>query len=142
MPGDRWDERRAAHEQRRRFAKPEPTGLARPLSATPVPERITTALDIAGLYGPEVDEQLGGVEPMVDEWEEGKRIPTREQMEALADLTGFTADYFYMPLAPGERTGGIWLCQRSGRGKGCQFIEPKPGPSDAPVVDLHPDTLF
>lgn len=48
----------------------------------PTPERITIALDICDLYGPEVDEALGGEEPMVDEWETGERIPTSEQMRA------------------------------------------------------------
>lgn len=134
-----WSARRAAHEAVRQ-ATPSPPGPDR--TDVPVPERITTALDAAGLYGPEVDVALGGVEPMVDEWEAGHRVPTRAQMDALSELTGFPVRFFYKPLRPEERLGGAWVCQRSGPGKGCTYIEPRPGPSDAPVVDLHPDTLF
>lgn len=78
----------------------------------PTPERITAALDIQGLYGPEVDEALGGQEPMVDEWETGERIPTAEQVEVLAQLTGFPVNFFYLP-PPVPLTGG-WLCGEDG----------------------------
>ncbi|MDN5895831.1 MAG: hypothetical protein L0H93_17620 [Nocardioides sp.] len=139
MSDDTWEQRRGAHEAVRK-ALPRPP---RPRTREhPVPERITTALDICGLDGPEVDEALGGAEPMVDEWEAGQRIPTEQQIVTLAELTGFTVDFFHMPIDPEDRAGGIWMCQRSGPGKGCTYVEPKPGPSDAPVVDLHPDTLF
>ena len=52
---------------------------------TPTPERITMALDIQELYGPEVDRALGGEEPMVDEWDAGTRVPSLEQVQALYD---------------------------------------------------------
>lgn len=78
----------------------------------PTPERITAALDICGLYGPEVDEALGGEEPMVDEWETGERIPTKEEMHALAQLTGFPVDFFYLPPPPS--LDGVWLCGEDG----------------------------
>jgi transcriptional regulator with XRE-family HTH domain len=78
----------------------------------PTPQRITTALDICGLYGPEVDEALGGEEPMVDEWETGQRIPTKEQVQALAVLTGYPVDYFYLP-PPTPMTGGV-VCSTDG----------------------------
>lgn len=78
----------------------------------PTPERITAALDMAGLYGPEVDTALGGQEPMVDEWESGERIPTGEQVHALARLTGFPVTFFYMP-AP-NMPGAIVLCGDDG----------------------------
>lgn len=67
---------------------------------TPTPERITLALDFRDLYGPEVDEALGGQEPMVDEWETGERIPTAEQIHALARLTDFPVTFFYLPPPP------------------------------------------
>jgi hypothetical protein len=78
----------------------------------PTPERITTALDICQMYGPEVDQALGGEEPMVDEWESGARVPTFEQMQRLAELTGFPVKFFYQP-APPPITGG-WICGSDG----------------------------
>lgn len=80
----------------------------------PTPERITAALDFRfrGLYGPEVDEALGGQEPMVDEWEAGERIPTDEQMRALVWLTGFPINFFYLPPPP--PLAGVWLCGEDG----------------------------
>jgi hypothetical protein len=67
---------------------------------TPTPERITMALTLCDLYGPEVDEALGGEEPMVDEWEAGVRVPSVDQMRALAKLTGFPVKFFYLPPPP------------------------------------------
>jgi hypothetical protein len=84
------------------------------------PSRITAALDNAELWGPEVDVALGGVEPMVDEWEAGVRAPTPEQVVRLAALTGMQVGWFYRgPVAP---HGPGWICQRSGPGKGCTPI--------------------
>jgi hypothetical protein len=54
---------------------------------TPTRERITVALDAAGLFGPDVDVALGGLEPMVGEWEAGTRVPTFAQVELLAAVT-------------------------------------------------------
>ena len=70
------------------------------LKGPPTPERITAALDMCDLYGPEVDRALGGEEPMVDEWETGERIPTQEQVEALSRLTGWPVKFFYLPPPP------------------------------------------
>ena len=78
----------------------------------PTPDRITSALNIRGLYGPEVDEALGGVEPMVDEWESGERVPTFAQVKALAVLTGFPVRFFYQPPGP-SLAGGI-MCGPGG----------------------------
>jgi hypothetical protein len=78
------------------------------LNGAPTPERITAALDMCDLYGPEVDEALGGQEPMVDEWESGERIPTKEQVQALARLTGFPVKFFHLP--PPEKSGTVFLC--------------------------------
>lgn len=87
-------------------------------SSTPTPGRITAALDIRGLYGPEVDEALGGQEPMVDEWESGERVPTKEQVQALAWLTGFPVKFFYMPPPP--PMSGVIICGADG----CQSLDP------------------
>jgi hypothetical protein len=82
------------------------------------PSRITTALDYAELYGPEVDVALGGEEPMVDRWETGDLEPTAGQVVRLAALTGFPVGWFYRgPVAP---LGPGWICQRSGKGRGCR----------------------
>lgn len=86
--------------------------LAERLNSAPTPERITMALDICDLYGPEVDEALGGQEPMVDEWESGERVPTKEQVQALARLTGFPMKFFYLPPPP--PMPGVILCGDDG----------------------------
>lgn len=68
------------------------------------------ALDMGGLYGPEVDRVLGGEEPMVDEWESGARIPDLSQVKALAALTLFPLKFFYLP-APPKITRGFMCCK-------------------------------
>jgi hypothetical protein len=78
---------------------------------TPTPARITTALDLSDLYGPEVDHALGGEEPMVDEWESGVRVPSFAQVQALAGLTGFPVRFFYLPPPPLFEG---WLCDSAG----------------------------
>ncbi|MEV0996789.1 hypothetical protein [Nonomuraea sp. NPDC050202] len=88
----------------------------------PVPERITQALDLHELYGPEVDQALGGEEPMVDEWEEGKRVPTLEQIKLLAKLTDYPIRFFYTPMP--ELKGPVFICRSSGPRKGCEVVRP------------------
>ena len=78
----------------------------------PTPERITLALDFAGLEGPEVDWALGGEEPMVDEWEAGVRVPDFTQIQALAGLTGWPVKFFYLPAPP--PLPGALLCGADG----------------------------
>ena len=78
----------------------------------PTPQRITTALDLCELYGPEVDRALGGEEPMVDEWESGARVPGVAQMQALSALTGFPLAFFYKPPSPPITNG--WMCSPGG----------------------------
>lgn len=63
-----------------------------------VPHRITTALDLHALYGPEVDAACGVEEPAVDEWEAGTRYPTWEQLCLLAELCGVTPWMFVMDV--------------------------------------------
>lgn len=94
------------------------------LKGPPTPERITAALDIRDLYGPEVDEALGGQEPMVDEWESGVRIPTKEQIHALARLTDFPVTFFYLPPPP--PMPGVVLCGDDG----CHWLDETPEASD------------
>lgn len=98
----------------------------------PNPRRITIALDMAALYGPEVDRELGGVEPMVDQWESGELVPAPEQVEALARLTGFPVNSFYLP-DPEPFVG--FMCRFGGRGKGCEFVDHRPL---AEVIALDP----
>lgn len=101
----------------RRLAKADAAAERRDRAAcyagkTPVPERITMALDLRQLYGPEVDQALGGEEPMVDEWEAGTRVPDFTQVEALAGLTGFPVKFFYEAAPPPVTQG--WICGSGG----------------------------
>jgi hypothetical protein len=96
------------------------------------PHRITLALDAPAtaegpFYGPGVDEFCGVTEPAVDEWEAGIRVPTGEQIGRLAELTGYPVGFFYVPDGP-PVTG--FICQRSGRGKGCRTFS---WPPEAPA---------
>lgn len=76
-----------------------------------VPARITMALDLRGLEGPEVDVACGTAEPYVDLWECGLEVPTVEQVELLARLTDFPVSWFYRPVAPGPLLGGpMFMC--------------------------------
>lgn len=71
------------------------------------PWRITAALDLRNLYGPEVDEACGVQEPCVDMWEDGHLYPTWEQLYALAELTDFPVRFFTLggePLRVEETT--------------------------------------
>lgn len=86
----------------------------------PVPARITLALDIQGLEGPEVDVACGAAEPDVDLWECGELQPTAEQVRLLSALTGFPVAYFYEPIEPGPLVGTTWMCGPSG----CESPEP------------------
>lgn len=52
-----------------------------------VPCQITAALDMHGLYGPEVDAACHAAEPDVDRWEAGTLYPRWDQLCALAALT-------------------------------------------------------
>src|SRR5689334_17740942 len=80
-------------------------------------KRITLALDLRALYGPEVDQALGVEEPTVDRWESGDEVPTPAQVMRIAALTGFPVGFFYRQDDPPEFTSGF-ICSRT-RG-GCQ----------------------
>ena len=80
-----------------------------------LPWRITMWLDMRGLYGPEVDAELGVPEPTVDQWEAGEVYPTWDQVLALANLVGLATPW---PLTDGWGggdlpTGLIFVCDRS-----------------------------
>lgn len=89
------------------------------VDATPVPQRISAALDLRELYGPDVDTACGAAEPDVDEWELGISVPTREQVRLLAKLTDFPIKFFYKPWKP--LPGPIVIC-----GRRCEWYEPEP----------------
>lgn len=94
------------------------------------PWAITAALDMRALYGPEVDHACGVEEPAVDQWEAGQLYPSWEQLQALSRLTCFTVDYFTR-VHDVEIAGGF-LCQRSGRGRGCRPLSASRGPKQFP----------
>jgi hypothetical protein len=109
-------------------------------SGKPNPARITTALDAAGLWGPEVDRACGVEEPTVDLWESGELVPTREQVEALAELCGVTPVMFYLDDPP---AGPMWLCGTDGCERvGEQPPEPEPEPNAEVRFMFRPDGLF
>lgn len=62
-----------------------------------VPARITFALDMHGLYGPEVDAACDAAEPDVDRWEAGELYPTWRQLQLLARLTELPLRFFFLP---------------------------------------------
>lgn len=90
----------------------------------PNPARITMVLDAAGLWGPEVDRACGVEEPTVDLWESGELVPTRQQVEALAELCGVTPVLFYLDDPP---AGPMWLCGDDG----CQQLGEAPPADEA-----------
>lgn len=65
-----------------------------------VPTRITAALDMGQLYGPEVDERCGVTEPAVDQWEDGLLYPTWDQLVRLSALTDFKEHWFTHEAKP------------------------------------------
>ncbi len=98
---------------------------------TPVPARITMALDARDLYGPKVYKALGVEEPTVDMWEAGNLVPTPRQIRRLAELTGFPVAYFYRPIQGDPNVA--FACTRSGRTRAYRPIElnPPPPPQEA-----------
>ncbi len=93
---------------------------------TPVPARITAAL--GRRHGPQVDVACGTYENNpagdVDAWEDegDPRLPSGEQVRLLAAYTGYPIAWFYQPSHP--LPGVVYVCRRTGRGRGCERIEP------------------
>ncbi len=85
-------------------------------TGTPNRRRITLALDYHGFDGPEVDAALGVIEPMVDWWEEGRVVPSGEEIERLAALTQFPVEFFYDASV---EMGPAWMCGD----EGCRLTE-------------------
>lgn len=84
----------------------------------PSPERITFALDLRGLDGPEVDEALGVADvfdTVVDSWESGELIPSVEDIRRLATLTGVGATWFFQGPMPTSRGGSLDIHLPPGR---------------------------
>lgn len=87
----------------------------RPANKGPNPKRITLALDAGGFYGPEVDEALGvadAFDTVVDAWEAGTLVPSDEDMQRLATLTGYAPGWFYRDDPPAI-DGPMFMCDRA-----------------------------
>lgn len=107
-----------------------------PGGGLPTPARITVALDLRRLHGPEVDRACGAQEPAVDQWELGELVPTPAQVRALAKLTGFPPEFFYGPAPP--QLEAI-ICSRDGeKGMGKRRCERVTGPMPPPAADGRP----
>lgn len=83
----------------------------------PQRDRISMALDLCGMEGPEVDEALGvlnadGTDTVVDAWETGELEPSEEDVRRLATLTGYPVAWFYTPPIPVE--GHTFVCEDAG----------------------------
>lgn len=106
------------------------------------PRAITAALDMRALYGPEVDRACGVEEPAVDQWEAGQRYPSWEQLQALSRLTEFPVAFF--TRSHDSEISGGFMCQRSGRGRGCHPLSAPRGPRQFPreVVAQTPGTRW
>lgn len=93
---------------------------------TPVPARITMALDMGGHEGPEVDVACGTWEGNpdgdVDAWEVADAVPSADQVKLLSELTGFPVAFFYEPIKPGPLIDGLIICW--GGRRGCERPEP------------------
>lgn len=86
----------------------------------PNADRITCALDLGGMFGPEVDEALGvsGTDLLgrcydagvVDAWETGEQIPSPDEVRRLAYLTGMSPIWFYDGTLP--TMSRIFICKR------------------------------
>lgn len=100
------------------------------LAGRVVPHRITLALDIRALYGPEVDEACGAKEPDVDDWEAGRKYPTWEQLTLLAALTGFDVRFFIVPkdgeIHPFKPGAVMFVCDRSRKNWNPRIEIPEP----------------
>lgn len=105
----------------------------RELSSTPVPARITFALDLRGLLGDQVDRDLGVWEPpagwtgpgwkpgtAVDRWEDGTLVPTRQQIMVLAALTGMPWRFFYTPVR--DMPDRVFVCERRRGDRGLTIV--------------------
>lgn len=82
---------------------------------SPNRDRITAALDVRGMHGPEVDEALGvnnALDTVVDSWEDGTSVPTEDDIRRLATLTSFAPEWFYRGTLPQLEVA--FICGRGG----------------------------
>jgi hypothetical protein len=82
---------------------------------SPNRDRITAALDLRAMHGPEVDEALGVADvfdTVVDSWEAGEAVPTEDDVRRLATLTGMLPEWFYAGTLP--QAEGAIVCGRGG----------------------------
>lgn len=86
-----------------------------------IPREISIALDLNGLYGPEVDIACKAEEPAVDMWEAAELYPTWEQLQAVAELTGMPLRRFWKEIVPINPVRGLagFMCGPRG---GCKPI--------------------
>lgn len=98
---------------------PSPVPMAKVTKGIPARspnrDRITVALDLRMMHGPEVDEALGvldALDTVVDSWEDGTAVPSEEDVRRLATLTGFAPEWFYQGTLP--QLEGAWLCGTDG----------------------------
>lgn len=108
----------------------------------PQPWRISLALDIAGLYDPELSAALDVPVGEVDRWEEGMTIPSSEQLVALASLTKHDVGYFFTDEPPPTRLAGFACASRRCIPLLQEFTEVRPGVwklvADRPDADRLP----
>lgn len=92
-----------------------PARLTAPIpDRAPDPARITFALDVAGMDGPEVDEALGvhnALDTVVDAWETGDVVPSQDEIRRLATLTNYGPGWFYLGPMP-QFDGPVFFCER------------------------------
>lgn len=95
-----------------------------------VPAWISMALNVGGHEGPQVDLACGTWEGNpdgdVDMWEAGSAVPSGEQVQLLAGLTGYPVAFFYRSFEPGPLLGGqVWICSRRKiNGRRCTPVGP------------------
>jgi hypothetical protein len=91
-----------------------------------VPAWATIALNAAGLYGDQVDRDLGVWESPTGAWElgtfvdrieDGSLVPGFCVVLRLAAMTGVPPAFFYKPIEVGE-FGPVFICDRSKRKHG------------------------
>lgn len=90
-----------------------------------IPARITQALDLRELYGPEVDSACGVAEPTVDRWEAGEVYPTWPQLRALSRLTGL-GERWFTDAIPWRHIDKMFICDRRRRAWTSMAVLPQP----------------
>lgn len=90
-----------------------------------VPARITLAMNLRGVDGPDVDVHCGTFEGNpagdVDAWEAGTAVPSADQVRLMAGYVDFPVPWFYRPMKPGPlianaagEPGWVFMCGPGG----------------------------